>query len=123
MLIAYYSKTGNVKRFVDKISNQFRCVSILDNSIVQEKFILVTPTHGFGLVPKDVETFLNENHANLVAVASSGNNNWGVDLFAKSGEIISEKYNVPLLIKFENSGFPSDIKNFVERVHELGKMD
>jgi protein involved in ribonucleotide reduction len=61
----------------------------------------------------------------MVAVASSGNKNWGSS-FGGSGDIVSEMYGVPLIMKIENSGFPKDIDTFIERlerVHEFGKVD
>lgn len=123
MLIAYYSMTGNVRRFVSKLSD-FECVDITKNPLIEEDFILITSTYGFGKVPNKVVKFLECNKERLSAVASSGNKNWGEQQFARSGDLIAESFKVPLLLKFENSGFPQDVELFKERVLELyGKMD
>ena len=74
-------------------------------------YILITPTIGFGKVPDDVERFLIENHKHLRGVVGSGNKNWG-NRFAKASEIISEQYNVPLLMKIELHGNTKDLINF-----------
>ena len=74
-------------------------------------YILITPTIGFGKVPEDVERFLKENYKYLKGVVGSGNKNWG-NRFAKASEIISEQYNVPLLMKIELHGNTKDLIKF-----------
>lgn len=121
MKLVYYSKTGKVKRFVEKVLNE-------DNSIVAEdinsysggNYVLITSTQGKGEVPKEVLAFLEENGNNMVGVASSGNKAWGLQLFAKSGNIVSMLYKVPLIAKFENQGFPSDVLKFIEGLKTVG---
>lgn len=121
MLIAYYSNTGNVERFVDKLrAKGLVCENISDHPLLDQDFILITPTQQFGMVPKEVEEFLLNNNKYLKAVASSGNKMWGAQLFGRSGNIISEQYNVPLLHKFQNHGFDSDIEIMLERVLDFG---
>lgn len=124
MVIAYYSKTGKVRSFTKKLEGKgFICKDIMENHIIEDDFILITPTYGLGSVPKEVELFLRDNSTRMIAVASSGNRVWGNHVFAKSGETISKQYNVPLLHQFQSQGFNSDVDYFIERVFELGKMD
>jgi protein involved in ribonucleotide reduction len=118
MLIAYHSLTGNVKRFLDRC--EFTYVNINDNQTVNELYVLVTNTIGFGQIPESVANFLNRNSRHLVGVAASGNRNWGAN-FAKAADLISEKYNVPIVHKFELSGSNDDIKIFTERVYAIDK--
>lgn len=118
MLIAYYSLTGNVKRFIDKCG--FIYVDITENQTLDEPFILVTNTTGFGQVPESVADFLKRNSGHLVGVAVSGNRNWGAN-FAKAADLISERYGVPIVHKFELSGTEDDVKIFTERVESIGK--
>jgi protein involved in ribonucleotide reduction len=113
MIIAYDSKTGNVKRFVNKLN--MNVVQISEDTVINEPFVLITYTTGFGQVPKKVAQFLDKNHENLVGVAASGNKNWG-DMFCKSADTISDKYKVPVVAKFELSGTKKDVENFRERV-------
>uniref|UniRef100_A0AB39C7D4 Ribonucleotide reductase n=1 Tax=Bacillus phage KoopaTroopa TaxID=3234046 RepID=A0AB39C7D4_9CAUD len=118
-IVVFDSFTGNVKRFIEKTG--LKAVQIKEGLIVREPFVLVTYTTGFGKVSESTAKFLNRgNFMNMKAVASSGNMNWGIDLFAKSGDIISQKYNVPLLLKFENDGMKSDVEEFLHKMKGLG---
>jgi protein involved in ribonucleotide reduction len=119
MLVVYSSKTGNVKRFVNKLEG-VRSISIneVGDSKVDEPYVLITYTTGFGEVPSEVEEFLTNNHENLIAVCSSGNRNWGEN-FAIAADKISHKYNVPILLKFELSGGKGDVEKFKERVQRI----
>jgi protein involved in ribonucleotide reduction len=110
MLVAFASKTSNVERFIKSFPD-IKSVKITDNLLLEEDFILVTYTTGFGQVPQLVEDFLTKNNKYLRGVAASGNRNWG-DMFAKSADVISDKYNVPVLMKFELSGTINDRKKF-----------
>ncbi|GGB00442.1 class Ib ribonucleoside-diphosphate reductase assembly flavoprotein NrdI [Macrococcus hajekii] len=118
MKIIYYSLTGNVRRFLQK--SKFEGESLLETQTVDEPFIMVTGTIGFGEVPDAVRHFLNRHAYYLAGVASSGNRNWGQN-FAKSGDLIAAEYHVPLLMKFELHGNPSDVQLFNEKVDELNE--
>lgn len=116
MLIAYASRTGNVRRFVQKLG--YKAVNIDDSLQLDEPFVLVTYTTGFGQVPEQVESFLQRNQSCMLGVAASGNRNWG-DNFAKSAERISDRYGVPIISKFELSGTEGDVETFRERVQSI----
>ncbi len=120
MLIAYHSRTGNVRRFVRKLDEDH--VPIDELLIVERPFIVVTYTTGFGEVPHKVDAFLQRNYPYLIGVAASGNRNWGRS-FAKSADVIAEKYNVPVISKFELSGTEKDVHRFKERVKEIWPAD
>lgn len=116
MVIAYASKTGNVKRFVGKLN--MPTVHIDDTTVLEEPFVLVTYTTGFGQVPDKVVSFLNRNHGKLVGVSASGNRNWG-EGFARSADRISEQYGVPVINKFELSGTRQDVERFLMGVNAV----
>lgn len=117
MLIIYASRTGNVKRFVDKVG--IRSINVKETGgKADEPYILVTYTDGFGGVPYEVEEFLKDNHKNLIAVGASGNRNWGAN-FAQSANKISHWYNVPIIIKFELSGTKEDVQHFKKKIERL----
>ncbi|MDR9852025.1 class Ib ribonucleoside-diphosphate reductase assembly flavoprotein NrdI [Paenibacillus sp. VCA1] len=116
MLVVYDSKTGNVRRFINKLN--MRSVSIAEKEEINEPYVLVTYTTGFGQVPEKVKSFLTRNSNMLRGVSASGNRNWG-PRFAKSADTISEMYDVPVLTKFELSGTTQDIETFVERVRSI----
>lgn len=126
MLIAYYSLTGNIRRFLKSmdLSDTHELYQITSANVrekTDEPFILVTPTYGFGAVPDPVKEFLKVNSFHLLAVASSGNRNWGQD-FARAGEYISNDYSVPLLMKFELHGNAEEREQFLLELERVGEL-
>lgn len=116
MVVVYDSKTGNVKRFVQKL--KLPAVQIHDSLKLEEPFVLVTYTTGFGQVPERVAAFLRDNHELLLGVSASGNRNWG-DKFARSADLIAEQYAVPVISKFELSGTWGDAERFNQEVSRV----
>ena len=124
MKIIYFSLTGNVRRFIQRagLSNTMALTKANKTEEINEPFIIVTGTIGFGQVPDPVQAFLDVNHKNLKAVAGSGNRNWGNN-FAKASEEIANNYNVPLLMKFELHGNQEIADEFREKVVNLYEND
>lgn len=116
MLIAYDSKTGNVRRFVGKLA--LPSIEIDSEIVIEEPFVLVTYTTGFGQVPEKVASFLSRNHRYMKGVSASGNRNWGAS-FAKSADTISHQYGVPVISKFELSGTGRDVEHFTNGVASI----
>ncbi|CAM3477476.1 class Ib ribonucleoside-diphosphate reductase assembly flavoprotein NrdI [Marinicrinis lubricantis] len=116
MLIAYDSRTGNVSRFVNKLG--MKAIRIDENMQLDQPFVLITYTTGFGQVPEKVQAFLKKNYTYMKGIAASGNRNWG-DGFAKSADTISRTYGVPIISKFELSGTMQDITRFREGVQSI----
>jgi len=121
LLVYFSSLSGNTARFVEKLG--MRAVRIPIHStdaalVVDEPFVLVTPTYGGGqgrgeekgAVPKQVIRFLNvERNRDLIrGVISAGNSNFG-EHFCIAGEIISRKCRVPHLYRLEVFGTPEDV--------------
>ncbi|MGL5917547.1 MAG: class Ib ribonucleoside-diphosphate reductase assembly flavoprotein NrdI, partial [Culicoidibacterales bacterium] len=98
-MIVYASKTQNVARFVKKLKYQQQFEIHSGEERVNQPFVLITYTTGFGEIPQEVQRFLANNHQWLVGVAASGNRNWG-DNFAKAGELIAATYQTQLIHKF-----------------------
>ena len=115
-LIVYDSLTGNVKRFVSKTG--YRAIQIQENLRVEEPYILVTYTIGFGQIPQTTKEFLNWNSLFLLGVSASGNKNWG-KTFCQSAKTISQEYRVPIVHIFELSGTEDDVVFFKEGVEKL----
>lgn len=115
-LIVYDSMTGNVKRFVSKTG--CRAIQIQENLKVEEPYILVTYTIGFGQIPPTTKEFLNRNSLFLLGVSASGNRNWGLT-FCKAAETISKDFRVPIIHTFELSGTDEDVRLFREGVERL----
>jgi protein involved in ribonucleotide reduction len=87
---------------------------------VDEDFILMTPTYGEGRVPPQVVKFLNfePNRVRCKGVIGSGNRNFFED-FAKAGDIVSAKLQVPVLYRFELAGTPEDVETIEEGIENF----
>lgn len=119
MLVYFSSVTEFTHKFVQKLELPAVRIPIkaieASQLIINTKFVLITPTYGAagkGFVPQQVIKFLNQeqNRHNIVGVISSGNINF-LDDYAKAGNVISEKLNVPLMYKFELAGTSDDVDN------------
>lgn len=114
MLVYFSSVTENTSRFVQKLDVPAVRIPLKASDAaeftVDEDFVLVTPTYADGRVPPQVVKFLNleQNRVRCRGVIGSGNRNFFED-FAKAGNIISAKLQVPLLYQFELAGTPEDI--------------
>ncbi|WP_338532608.1 class Ib ribonucleoside-diphosphate reductase assembly flavoprotein NrdI [Paenibacillus peoriae] len=116
MLIAYASRTGNVKLFVDRLP--YRSMKITEGLRLSEPFVLVTYTDKIGEVPEKTRQFLADNNGLIRGVAASGNRNFG-PYYGAAADIISEQYDVPIVCKFELAGTPTDTAKFIEGVDAL----
>lgn len=116
MLIVYDSRTGNVKRFVSKLHRP--SIRIEAGLMVNEPYVLLTYTTGFGEVPQTTQQFLEGNSRWLAGVAVSGNMNWG-SRYGMAGDVIAARYGVPLLHKFELSGTVHDVHVLNQEVETI----
>lgn len=127
--IAYYSKTGQTRRFIEKLSKELPDLAITEIDSGWEKlespYVLITPTYKYGSVPEEVEDFLEtpENAKNITAVISSGNTNWGRANYAMAGSKISESLRVPWLHKFEMQGNSKDLKRIAEEIIKINNKE
>lgn len=119
MLVYFSSVTEFTHKFVQKLELPAVRIPLkaieASELIIEDKFVLITPTYGAagkGFVPQQVIKFLNQeqNRYNIVGVISSGNINF-LDDYAKAGNVIAEKLNVPLMYKFELAGTTDDVIN------------
>ena len=134
LLVYFSSLSGNTARFVEKLG--MRAVRIPLHStdaalVVDEPFVLVTPTYGGGqgrgeekgAVHKQVIRFLNvERNRDLIrGVISAGNSNFG-EHFCIAGEIISRKCRVPHLYRLEVFGTPEDVDRVSDGLERWWKL-
>ncbi|GBU10825.1 protein NrdI [Erysipelotrichaceae bacterium] len=117
MLVVFYSETGNVAEFVEKTGLESLEV-ISGSETTDEKFVVVVPTTGDGDVPDAILDFLEAHADQVVGVAASGNMGWE-DTYCFAADVISEQYNVPTLLKFEDEGTDEDTATFKEAVAAL----
>lgn len=115
MLLVYFSSTTeNTSRFIEKLDVPAVRIPLksADAALctVDEDYVLVTPTYGSGRVPPQVVKFLSleQNRVRCKGVIGSGNRNFFED-YAKAGDKVSAKLQVPLLYRFELAGTPEDI--------------
>src|SRR5690606_1639335 len=109
----YDSRTGNVRKFVNKLDPcKFQCIPLKDIDPEEvTKGVLITYTTGVGAVPKTTLEFLEKYNSRVTSVSVSGNLNWG-DNFGKALDKIVEQY--PLIkpgVKFELQGGSQDLIN------------
>ena len=132
MILAYYSRTGNVRDFLSWYMPEYERRNI-EEWDADEPFILVTPTYDFGQVPEYVGKWLQNvtaevdagdyriqsiNSDHLEGVIGSGNRNWG-DNFAKAADTISEEYDIPLIAKFDLKGSDNNAEYIRRRFDAL----
>ena len=86
--------------------------------VVEADFVLITFTTGLGKVSDTTRDFLETNHHYLKGIAASGNKNFGT-YFAVAADEISKRYHVPIILKFELSGTPTDVNLFMEGLSKI----
>jgi protein involved in ribonucleotide reduction len=118
MLVVYDSRTGNVEKFVRKLGVKAVKLQDCEREDLNEPFVMVTYTTGFGNAPDNVISFLRRNRGYLKGVSASGNRNWGTS-FAKSADTLAELFEVPIVHKFELSGTTSDVERFQEGMRRV----
>ncbi len=118
--VLYFSRTGNLEKFANKLRElgHTNVEPITPGLIVNEPFVIVASTIYFGEVPVEYKRFLRDNPTGLIGVSGSGNRNWGRN-FAIAADIIAEKFNVPVISKFELSGNKHEVEDFIRKVEEL----
>ncbi|MCY8328944.1 class Ib ribonucleoside-diphosphate reductase assembly flavoprotein NrdI [Bacillus spizizenii] len=122
MIITYESKTGNVRRFVKALQHKLdiEAIEITDDTIINQEFIHITYTIGFGEVPERTLNFIKKNKNKIRGVAVSGNRVWG-DNYGLAGGKLSAKFHTPLLLKFELSGTKQDLQKIIQEVQLIDK--
>lgn len=121
MNIVYDSMLGKTKAFALELSQATGLpVYPIHDYDLDAPYVLLTYTIHFGQVPDTTEEFLLEHATELVGVASGGNRVWG-DNFGRAADLIGERYQVPVLHKFELCGNPADIDTMRERLGELNE--
>lgn len=128
-LVYFSTKSGNTRRFIDKLGLHAQRIPLHRTDpplLMDEPFILVTPTYGDGdpktAVPPQVIRFLNDerNRSLIRGVIAGGNTNFG-EAYGLAGRVISHKCQVPLLYRFELMGTEDDVFRVLAGVNEFWK--
>lgn len=114
--IIYFSNvSNNTHRFVEKLNlaTNIERIPIRGEyeGTPERPYVLIVPTYGIKSgVPIQVKKFIAKakNRKMLVGVIGTGNENFGAD-YARAGEVISNKCQVPLLYKLEMFGTTEDV--------------
>lgn len=115
--IVYFSNVSlNTHRFVEKLDwgavTRIPVQGVLELP-VEEPYVLISPTYGSlrsGYLPRQVKRFLSDsvNQTNLVGVIGAGNINFGEE-YALAADLVSSKFQVPVLYRFELAGTSVDV--------------
>jgi protein involved in ribonucleotide reduction len=126
-VVYFTTKSGNTRRFVDKLGVKSTCIpytTSLPVPSVTTPYILITPTYGGGhlpgAVPKPVIWFLNnpDNRALIRGVIATGNTNFGKG-YGLAAAVIAEKCQVPNLGRVELFGTPADVTRIQQTLMEI----
>ncbi len=134
--IVYESRTGQVKRFVDKVhlaflrlkspetpsdALVFHRISKGNIPNISTPFHMLTYTDGFGVVPEITQAFLDHGHngRNILSIGSSGNKNWGTHQYGRAADIIAHAWDAQLSLKWELAGTVNDVVAFMKYLHSF----
>ena len=109
--IAFYSITGQTKRFIDKTGLEAHQISDASPKYdMGEHYILVVPAYQDFMMDSVVD-FLTykDNKKSLIGIIGCGNRNFN-DLFAQTAKKIAVTLEVPILYLLEFSGTNEDVK-------------
>ncbi len=116
MFIIVDSLTGLSLRFAKKLGYPVYQIDKDDIPFDQGKFFLITRSFNFGEIPISTIRVLRKHYLDCIGVAVSGNRNWGTN-YGAAGDKIQDIYKIPLVLKFEGSGFEHEIeivKKYIE---------
>lgn len=125
-IIYYSNRSGNTKRFVEKLGyNSYYHVT--EKAVADKGYVLFVPTYGGGneghSIPKPVREFLTNktNRQHCVAVVGFGNTNFGTH-YCKAAIMIAAKLGVPIIGMVELFGTPEDVQKIQERLEKLNEQ-
>lgn len=126
--LVYYTKTGNTKRFVDKI-NGYESIELspIDPFITLNKpYILVIPSYEPNVLPEIYEAldeFLGhgDNYELCAGTFSGGNLNFN-DKFGVTAKWVEEKYDIPIIRMFEFQGGDRDVAELEKQLTILSNI-
>lgn len=119
--IAYYSLTGQTRRFIKKTGLDAYEINDADPFYEMGRpFILVVPAYDDDMMDSVID-FLGykSNRKNLYGVVGSGNRNFN-ELFCHTGRDIAKGLNVPVLYEYEFNGTSRDVEEFKKVVKNIG---
>lgn len=121
MKIAYYSITGQTKRFVNKLGMDGYEITDADPFYkMGQPFVLIVPAYDDDMMDPVIDFLQYEDNAkNCVGVAGGGNRNFNT-LYNHTAKDIASALNVPVVFQFEFNGTNKDVENFKKVVNKIG---
>ncbi|WP_119326602.1 class Ib ribonucleoside-diphosphate reductase assembly flavoprotein NrdI [Companilactobacillus musae] len=121
MKLAYYSITGQTKRFVNKLGIDGYEITDADPFYKMGRpFILIVPSYDDDMMDPVIDFLQYEDNAqNCLGVAGGGNRNFNT-LYNHTAKDIAAGLNVPVVFQFEFNGTQKDVENFKKVVNEIG---
>ena len=118
MKLAYFSVTGQTRRFVSKTDLPNVEITPDDALEMDEPFLLITHSYAeeSPTVSKSIDVMdpvfdfmaYNDNYKHCRGIIGTGNRNFaGIYIF--TAKEVSAKYQIPLLYDFEFNGTPADV--------------
>jgi protein involved in ribonucleotide reduction len=120
VLVAYYSLSGNVDRFVRSLP--FASVRITGAAPVEvdSDFVLVTPTYT-DRIPAPVERFMEQalrSGHRCLGIIGSGNKNFGAD-YCAAAHRAARDYGTSVLHELEVWGTSDDHQTVIDIINHL----
>ncbi|MGR3742456.1 class Ib ribonucleoside-diphosphate reductase assembly flavoprotein NrdI [Companilactobacillus sp. DQM5] len=119
--IAYYSVTGQTRRFIKKTGLQAYEINDADPFYEMGRpFILVVPSYDDEMMDSVID-FLGykSNRKYIKGVVGSGNRNFN-ELFNHTGRDIAKGLKIPVLYEYEFNGTDRDVEEFKKVVNTIG---
>lgn len=135
MIVYFSGASGFTESFVNKLGMYSmrlpQSIKEAKEVSINEDFVLIVPTyeikniHGpnagkVSYVPNQVKGFLNNenNSRHLKGIIGTGNRNFYTD-FAKAADVLSNRFNVPVLYRLELSGTDKDVEIVKEGLNKF----
>lgn len=135
MIVYFSGSSGFTESFIEKLGLESikipTTIKEAKEFTVDSDYILVVPTyelvnvHGpskgkISYVPRQVKGFLANpsNSDKLKGVIGTGNRNFYKD-YAKAADVISDKFNIPVLYRLELSGTEDDVNIVKEGLNKF----
>lgn len=116
--IAYYTVTGQTRRFIKK-TGYTDAYEINDADPYHEMgqpFILIVPAYDDNMMDGVVDFLAyKSNRTNLVGIVGTGNRNFN-ELYIHTAKDLAQGFKVPILYDFEFNGTPQDVAKVKEIV-------
>lgn len=139
MIVYFSGASGFTESFVNKLDMEAvripMSIKEAKEFTVDSDYVLIVPTyelknvHGpkrgtISYVPRQVKGFLKnpENASKLRGVIGTGNRNFYED-FAKAADVVSDRFNVPVLYRLELNGTEDDVNIVKEGLKSFGYSD